>query len=68
MAPKTIMIAVDCQAESSMGPVTPLMVAEALVNATDPKFASGKMPEVDEGARRPIPPTTVAARSHSRRS
>ena len=46
----TMLIAVSCQLELSIGPVTPLIVADALVNATDAKLANGKMPEPDEGA------------------
>jgi hypothetical protein len=37
-------------AESLIGPVTLLMVAEAFVNVTEPKFASGRMPEPEDGA------------------
>ena len=36
---EAIFMAWDCQAGSLIGPVTPLMVAEALVNVTLPKFA-----------------------------
>lgn len=35
-------MAYDCQA--SIGPVVPLIVAEAFVNFTVPKLSSGKMP------------------------
>ena len=35
----TMLMATACQAESLIGPVTPLIVAEALVNVTVPKFA-----------------------------
>ena len=35
-------MAYDCQA--SIGPVVPLIVAEASVNFTVPKLSSGKMP------------------------
>ena len=47
---ETMSIAVSCQVELSIGPALPLIVAVALVNVTDPKLASGKMPEFDEGA------------------
>ena len=33
-----------------MGPVTPLMVADAPVKVTDPKLAKGKTPNEDDGA------------------
>ena len=36
--------------ELLIAPVTPLMVVEALVNVTEPKFASGNTPENEDGA------------------
>jgi hypothetical protein len=48
--PEAMLIEAFCQVELSMGPVFPLIVAVALVNVTDPKLASGKTPDVDEGA------------------
>ena len=48
--PLAISIAVSCQAESSIGPVTPLIVAVAPLNATEPKLASVRTPLLDEGA------------------
>ena len=40
-----MLIEASCQVELSIAPVFPLIVAVALVNVTDPKFASGKTPE-----------------------
>ena len=45
----TMLIAVFCQWELSMGPVVPLMVAWAFENCSVPKLANGKMPDVDDG-------------------
>ena len=36
---EAMLMAWDCQAESSIGPLTPLIVADALVNVTVPKLA-----------------------------
>jgi len=44
----TMLIAAACQEEQSIGPVTPLIVADALVNVTDAKLASGSTSEVSE--------------------
>ena len=43
-------IAAACQAESSMGPVVPLIVAEAPLKLTVPKLARGRTPLLDDGA------------------
>ena len=40
-----IVIPVDCQFELLIAPVLPLIVADALVNVTEPKSANGKTPE-----------------------
>ena len=48
-------MACDCHAESLIGPVTPLIVAEALVNVTVPKFAKAAT----------LPPTVGASTIHS---
>ena len=53
--PDAMLMASDCQAESSIGPLTPLIVADALVNVTDPKFARSAM----------LSPTVGASTIHS---
>ena len=53
--PDAILIACDCHAESLMGPVTPLIVADAFVNVTAPKLAKDEM----------LPPTLGASTIHS---
>ena len=50
----TMLMATACQAESLIGPVTPLIVAEALVNVMVPKFARADW-------LLPPPPTRVGA-------
>src|ERR1700678_3430279 len=40
MLPEPMLIACDCHAESLIGPVTPLIVADAFVNVAEPKLAS----------------------------
>jgi hypothetical protein len=44
-----MLIADSSQLELSIGPVTPLIVADALVNVTEAKLANGTTPELDEG-------------------
>ena len=45
-----ILMAIACHLESSMGPATPLIVADALVNVTELKSANVNTPELEEGA------------------
>ncbi len=47
---ETMSIEVSCQVELSIAPVFPSIVAVALVIVTEPKSASGKTPDDDEGA------------------
>ena len=45
-----MLIAVSCQRELSIGPVAPLIVADALANTTVAKLANGRTRESAEGA------------------